>query len=1332
MTNLKHVTAPIVLAAALASHCFHLNAQSSTPGNVDLSFNPGTGINGFTGATGVGVQSDGRVIVSGTFTDINGAAITNFARLNNDGGVDTFFHPAFLLANFLLIAPGHFLILPDDRSLVTGAFDHVNGIEMDHLARLDTQGNLDQSFANPGLGVNDGGFLARGAGDRILVRSLAGPGVHRVLANGTPDATFNLGNVLSAGYVFAEQPDGKLVVAGLPVGGTEITVVRFNANGTQDGTFQSPTFDPVLTGYGVRLALQPDGKILVCGSFTNVNGFFRGSIVRLNTNGVVDTSFVPGNGGIGATWLIHPAPGFTFAFARSINAVALQNDGKILIGGDFFTFNDTAAAGIARLNSNGSLDTSFNVGSGTTNVVTPSPGNVSSIAIASDGKVVIGGLFDHVNGVPRKNIARLNGNPVAPMAPTIVTQPISQSVIVGSVVNFSVGATGTPPLSYQWRKDGANISGATAASLALSNVQTNQSGNYTVVVRNSAGSVTSVVAVLTVTIEPTPPFIATEPADLTVVGGQTAVFTVSAGGTTPLRYQWIRNDSNLPGRINPTLVLSNAQPANAGEYRVVVMNALGAVTSRVATLTVILPPGITMQPTNVSARIPAPITTNELNAGALAGKILRMTIKAGAAPFPASGTYDIVLAAAGNTYSIPPGGAMGSSAGSWTFGPDLGIDTVLNLSDSFPGGGPVHVALLTDGTFEMYADGVVNDQSGTYVILTSTGAPIGPTVSFHVAAPGTEPLSYQWLFNGNPVADSSPAFSEAKTIGPRINPLDFPAYSGAQTATLTIRRANASAAGKYSVTISNVAGRITSSNAVLSINGSSTADTTRPTLVVTSPSSATTRLTSNTVTFAGTANDPSGIAGVFIQQGNGAFLPAVGRSMWSATGELAPGTNVFRIRARDFAGNDSLTNTKVVVFIVTSPLTLTIHGAGTVTGATNGQALEIGKSYTLKAVPATGNIFNKWTGDITSTNPALTFLMRSNVSLRANFITNRFIALKGVYNGLFYDPNNPAHANAGFVNLSLTDKGKFTGKLLSSMNRYALSGQFDSTLVSAQTITRTGTNELRVSLQLTETSDVLLGSVSNAAFFSPLLAHRATFSTAHPVANAPLKYTMLLSGGPEPVTSPFGQGFATLTLASAGSVTIKGTLADGTTISQTVPVSTDGQVPFYVALYGGKGSIFGWLALDDTTTNDIAGHLVWTKPGGVTGAFYRGGFTNEVETLGSIYTPPPSGSPALNLANGVVLLEGGNLTMRSMNNVTLDLSNKVTVTTTNANRLVLTLSVSSGTMSGSFFNSGTAKSSAIKGVLLQKANADGGFFLGTNQSGMVFFGKPEDFPLFAP
>lgn len=173
-------------------------------------------------------------------------------------------------------------------------------------------------------------------------------------------------------------------------------------------------------------------------------------------------------------------------------------------------------------------------------------------------------------------------------APNITTQPASVTVTAGQTATFSVAATGTAPLSYQWRKNSVNISNTNSPSYTTPATTTNDSGSkFDVVVSNSAGSQTSNQAVLTVDTSATPPSITQQPANQTVNAGQTATFTVTATGTAPLTYQWQKNQANIQGATSQSYTTPVTMTTDNGEkFDVVVKNSAGSKTSNQAALTV--------------------------------------------------------------------------------------------------------------------------------------------------------------------------------------------------------------------------------------------------------------------------------------------------------------------------------------------------------------------------------------------------------------------------------------------------------------------------------------------------------------------------------------------------------------------------------------------------------------------------------------------------------------------------------------------------------------------------------------------------------------------------
>ncbi|HTQ63006.1 MAG TPA: immunoglobulin domain-containing protein [Candidatus Solibacter sp.] len=190
-----------------------------------------------------------------------------------------------------------------------------------------------------------------------------------------------------------------------------------------------------------------------------------------------------------------------------------------------------------------------------------------------------------------------------PVAPTIAGQPTNQSVTAGQTATFSVTVNGTAPFSYQWMKNSANISGATAGSYTTPVTTAADNGaKFNVLVSNSAGSVTSGMATLTVNAATVAPSITSQPTNQSVTSGQTATFSVTATGTAPLSYQWQKNSANISGATAASYTTpATTSTDNGAKFDVVVSNTAGSKTSAIATLTVgaaAVAPTITVQPAN--------------------------------------------------------------------------------------------------------------------------------------------------------------------------------------------------------------------------------------------------------------------------------------------------------------------------------------------------------------------------------------------------------------------------------------------------------------------------------------------------------------------------------------------------------------------------------------------------------------------------------------------------------------------------------------------------------------------------------------------------------------
>ena len=269
------------------------------------------------------------------------------------------------------------------------------------------------------------------------------------------------------------------------------------------------------------------------------------------------------------------------------SAVDVVITGTSASGSEFFDPGaDTGGPGFAN-----HIAAAVNGGGVTVNSVTFSnPTNitinvtVSASAIAGDRTVTVTNPDGRSSTSASAIVTILAG-------PNISAPPQNQTVAQGSNATFSVTASGTPPLSYQWRFNQVEIPTATTNSCTRTNAQCADAGNYDVVITNSLGSVTSSVASLTVV---TAPGIAVQPTNQTVFAGQSASFMVTAtnqcGGG--LAYQWRLNGTDIAAATTNSYTRSGAQPADAGNYTVAVTTLAGSVTSAVATLTVMAPPSL--------------------------------------------------------------------------------------------------------------------------------------------------------------------------------------------------------------------------------------------------------------------------------------------------------------------------------------------------------------------------------------------------------------------------------------------------------------------------------------------------------------------------------------------------------------------------------------------------------------------------------------------------------------------------------------------------------------------------------------------------------------------
>lgn len=402
------------------------------------------------------VQPDGRLIIAGAFDRVNGVPRTNIARLNPDGSVDAGFNAVVTSTNPATqykVGVYAVAIQPDGKILIGGWFDTVNGEPRLNLARLNPDGSLDTGFGSPSTGPNDTVFsILPMADSKVLIGgqfTAIGDDqrncVARLLANGALDPSFGTDMELCTGVdacVFDIAPWGqnKILVAGrfdAVNGFTNKCLAVLNPDGSTDTNFVCevsalPGEWPY--GYVYTVLVDQDGGILLGGDFVTVNGLTRQNLARVLPDGSTDTSFQcdvewapvwklleldsarvcvvggfatvggyarPVIAAIARTGQVdlsfrHGRVGFAGTYPLEIRAVAELPDGKVLAAGAFNSIQDFSVSGVARLNSDGTVDTNFTCQ--LRGLSMWEPAQVRSLVLEPDGKTVVGGYFKVPNG----------------------------------------------------------------------------------------------------------------------------------------------------------------------------------------------------------------------------------------------------------------------------------------------------------------------------------------------------------------------------------------------------------------------------------------------------------------------------------------------------------------------------------------------------------------------------------------------------------------------------------------------------------------------------------------------------------------------------------------------------------------------------------------------------------------------------------------------------------------------------------------------------------------------------------------------------------------------
>lgn len=616
----------------------------NSDGTVDAAFSVGSGANGV--VRNVATDENGKVFIVGDFLNYKGTARARIALIGANGTVDSGFNPGSGAdAAVHSVAP-----LAGGKVWIGGNFLNYNATAITRIARLNANGARDILF-NPGTGPN--GVVSQVIalpGEKVLIggdfTSFGGTpraGLAVLESNGTLDSSFDPGTGVTGGSLFAmvRMDDGKIMIGGgfSDYNGTpRAGIARINSDGSLD-----TSFDP---GSGVNapvkaLVVLGDGKVVVGGEFTEIRGSNAGRIARLDSSGNLDLTFSAGTGA-----------------DDTIAALSVLSDGKLAIGGSFTSFNGIERSYLARLNANGSFDSSFNPGfvvqgGGFKPVEAPdkfetvdsrpSPRNepgvgnyrgiVAAAKVGGDpnsathdfflnlgdnsanldlqnngftafGRITGSGLavMDAISALPTGSYsAVVDGAAVAGgtngiFANCPMQSPAPATMDISKTIKIT-DASEIPPLDYAVTGNTATgVVGATVVNgqLQLTGV-TVGSADVTVTATDLDGNTASQTMTIQVATGQQAVAITTQPQSQAVPGMTSATFSVLATGTN-LQYQWRRNGENLVGKESSSLLVENVGGGNTGVYDVVVGNASNTVVSAPATLVLTQGAGISAQP----------------------------------------------------------------------------------------------------------------------------------------------------------------------------------------------------------------------------------------------------------------------------------------------------------------------------------------------------------------------------------------------------------------------------------------------------------------------------------------------------------------------------------------------------------------------------------------------------------------------------------------------------------------------------------------------------------------------------------------------------------------
>ncbi len=762
----------------------------NTNGSLDAGFNPGSGFD--VTPTSVIRQADGNFVAAGSFTGYNGNPHIFLARVKTDGSND----PTFTSLGYGFSDPVNTLLVqPDGKIVVGGNFTTINGISSNRIARLNTDGTSESSTTfNTGTGFDNGVYaLARQLDGKLLVGgsflnygSKKRNGFARLQSDGTLETLPGIGTADSEFIktIVIRGGDNNIYIAGNfdsyngVSGQNNIILVNTN-NGLKNTSFTAPANLRILGGEVRTIALQDNSlatsKLYVGGFNLSLDGTTTANFFRLSSDGKEDKTFngagtgPDGNvnsivvlssgkvliGGEFTNYNSTPSQGLALVdntgklittggftgIDGQVFSIVLQSDGSVLVGGNF----SSPKAKLVRFKSDGTLDASFDPGTGPDS-------QVNSVALQSDNKILVGGQFSNYNGTPRDNMARVLNSA---SCPTITLSPATTPAgVTGTAYSQTITATGgtgsytfivstgTLPAGITLTSAGV-LSGTPTAAASSTFEITATAGtctgkmSYTLVVNNPACS--------TITVIPT-----TTPAATT---GTAYSQTITAtGGTGP--YIFTVSTGALPAGITLTSagVLSGTPTAAASSTFEITATA-GTCTGKMSyTLVVNNPacPTITVSPTTTPAATTGTAYSQTITATGGTGPYI-FTVSTGALPAGITLTSAGVLsgtptAAASSTFEITATAGTCTGKMSYTLVVNNPACPTITVS-------PTTTPAATTGT--AYSQTITaTGGTGPYIFTVSTGAlPAGIT------------LTSAGVLSGTPTAAASSTFEITATAG---------------------------------------------------------------------------------------------------------------------------------------------------------------------------------------------------------------------------------------------------------------------------------------------------------------------------------------------------------------------------------------------------------------------------------------------------------------------------------------------------------------------------------------------------------------------------------------